>query len=189
MTTTTDYKCPGCDEQIEPEVDWIAISPVDGETYCESCHTSDMNYAAVVFVFGPGFEADSDGPIRYYVGSLFREDRWGEEPDLDFQQRYHRTDGWRGYTVTTIDGWVEIVDGWSTGDWGDPISDRKRPFREWCEGLHDGTIEPPCPVAVISDHTSNVFSTAMGVHVREDDREKFIEWLNGDLEVLHDALT
>lgn len=187
--TTTTYKCPGCEEEIDTENGCYAYSTVEDREYCESCRDSDLTYASVVTVYGPGYEPDSDGHQRYYIGSLFHEDRWGEEPDLTFQQKWVSTDAWRGYSVTTIEGWAEVIDGWSTGNWGDGTSDRKQPFRDWVEGLHTGEIVPPCPVAVIADTTSNVFSTAIGIFVPEDDMGRFAEWLNGDAEVLKEALS
>lgn len=188
--TETLTTCKGCDEPINTDVDSYWISPVDGEAYCDGCRESDMQSAGRVLLFGPGFERDSDGIQIVYVGSKFVEDRYGEEPDdLTFQHRWVSTDAWRGYAVTSIDGWVQILDGWTTGNWGDAISDGKRPFNEWVEALHDGDIVPPVPVAVITDVTSNVFSAAVGVWVPEEHTDRFRDWLNGDADRLLKALT
>lgn len=189
MSTTTIQKCHGCEADLDLDVDCYYDSEVDGHSYCSDCRDADFTSAAVVSVYGPGYAPDSDGAVRYYVGSLFREDRYGDEPNLTFHQKWVSTDAWRGYSVTTIEGWAEVIDGWSTGDWGDGISDRKQPFREWVEGLHTGKIVPPCPVAVVVDVTSNVFSSAIGIFVPEGDMATFAEWLNGDAEVLKEALS
>lgn len=186
---TTTFTCPGCESEVNTDTDCYGISTVDGKEYCEGCREADLGSASTVFLFGPGYEPDSDGPVRFYIGSLFHEDRYAEEPrDFTFSQKYVRTDGWRGYTETSIDGWTEVTTGWTTGDWGDSVSDRKAPFRDWVESLHDGDIDLPCPVAIVCDLTSNVFSTAIGVWVPDENADQFREWINGDLKVLEDAL-
>lgn len=187
----TEKTCKGCEQPFDPDTDFYLISPVDGEAYCEGCRESDLNSAGRVLLFGPGYAADRDGQPIVFVGSLFIEDRYGEEPSdgLVYQHNWVSTDAWRGYAVTSIDGWVEILDGWTTGNWGDAISAGKQPFNEWVEALCNGDVDPPVPVAVITDVTSNVFSTAVGVWVPEEYTDTFREWLNGDLDVLTLALT
>jgi len=189
MSTATVYKCPSCDEVIDTEND-MYYAGNDDRDYCEDCHNSDMASAATVTLLGPGWDMDDDGHVRYYVTQLFVSDRYGEDDTngLTFKQKYVSTDAWRGYNVTSIDGWSEIESGWTTGNWGDEVSDRKRPFRDWAEGLYTGDIEPPCEIALITDSTSNVFSTAIGIWVKDENVQQFTTWLNGDAEVLRDAL-
>jgi hypothetical protein len=48
---------------------------------------------------------------------------------------------------------------------------------------------PPVNVALITDPTSNVFSTGIGVWVADPDVDTFNEWINGELDTLRYALT
>lgn len=183
------YTCPGCEETYDSDIDGSCWSDVEEAEYCQYCRDSDMNHAAVAHLVGPDYPVEDGQASRFYVGSLFREDQWGEVPSLPFSYTYVRTSAWRGYSVVSIDGWTEVLDGWTTGDWGDSISNGKRPFREWAEGLLTGEVTPPCNVAVIFSPTSNVFSSAVGIYVPQDKVDTFREWLDSDAEVLHAALT
>lgn len=187
----TLIKCAGCADDINTEQDLFYGSENNGNTYCPSCYEADLRDASTVMLTGPDYERDADNePIRILVGDWFIEDRWAEPfTDLGIKRAYIHTDGWRGYHETRIDGWTEVLSGWTTGGWGDPISDRKQPFNEWAESLFTGENVPPVNVAVITDPTSNVFSTAIGVFVPDADVDTFTEWLNGELDNLRYALS
>lgn len=180
--------CLDCETVYDLDTDYLHWANLAEDWLCESCYESESQYASTVLLFGPDYPATrGDGPQRIYVADRFSMNMWGDEPELDVKRTYTSTDAWRGYYTTTIDGWVEVgLEGWTTGGWGDPTADRKRTFNDWVESLAD--VEPPVNVAVATDPTSNVFSTAITVYVAEDDREAFDEWLNGDREVLRDAL-
>lgn len=182
-------KCAECDGDIYPDFDDVQWSNVKEDWICYGCYETDQSYASKVILF-------DDHPLeryedRYiiYVGDLTVMDSWGDEPDLEVRRTYHSTDGWRGYHETKITGWSSVMDGWTTGDWGDYTGNRKRGFNEWVEALQEGEIIPPCRVAVICDPTSNVFSTAITVAVPDEDRDLFLEWLGEDtMEELEEAL-
>lgn len=182
-----EYACSVCEETFDTDVDWYNVSR-DGKEVCESCWENEGQYASTITFYGPD-TVDYGDRYRVYVTDLYTQDIWGEDPrNLTITRTYHRTDAWRGYHVTTIDGWTEMVDGWTTGSWGDSTSDRKAPFNEWLQQLHDGDIAPPCEVAVIVDLTSNVFSVGMSVWVPTDDADVFRSWLGADAQMLEDAL-
>jgi hypothetical protein len=187
----TIIKCAHCGDDINTEDDIFYGSEINGNEYCETCHHADMEDASTVMLAGPDYEHDIHGePIRILVGDWFIEDRWSETfTDLDIKRQYRSTNAWRGYYETTIDGWTEVLSGWTTGGWGDPTAERKQAFNEWAESLFTGAITPPVNVAVITDRTSNVFSIAIGVFVPEADAETFTEWMNGELDNLRYALS
>jgi hypothetical protein len=186
-TDDRNVKCADCEETFDFDTDYMQWANLAEEWLCESCYESESQYVSTVLLYGPNYPGDSDGPDRVYVADKFSMSKYGDEPDIDVRRDYTRTDGWRGYYTTKIDGWVEVgLEGWTTGGWGDPTADRKRTFNDWVESLKDET--PPVDVAVAADPTSNVFSTAITVYVQESDVETFDEWLNGEKEVLHDAL-
>jgi hypothetical protein len=186
----TIIQCANCSDDIDTENDVFYGSEHNGETYCQSCHHEDLNNASIITLFGPDYERQTEGPVRIFVGNWFVEDCWADPySELDVQRTYIRTNGWRGYHETRISGWTEVLSGWTTGGWGDPTSDRKQPFNVWAQDLFDGTYVPPVNVALITDPTSNVFSTAIGVWVADADVDTFNEWINGELDTLRYALT
>lgn len=188
--TDTLIKCANCSDQIDTDNDVFYGSEVNGETYCETCHHNDMRDASTIMLTGPDYERTSEGPYRIFVGSWFIEDLWGDPcSDLPISRIYKSTDAWRGYSETLIEGWTEVLTGWTTGGWGDPTAERKQPFNVWAQDIFDGTTVPPCNLAIITDPTSNVFSTAIGVSVPDDQVDTFTEWVNGELDNLRYALS
>lgn len=187
-TDDRSVKCGICEETFDLDADYMQWANIAEEWLCEPCYESESQYASTVLLFGPAYTGDADGPDRVYVTDKFAMSKYGDDPDIEVSRDYTRTDGWRGYYTTKIDGWTEVgLKGWTTGDWGDSTGARKRPFNEWVESLKDEA--PPVDVAVVADPTSNVFSTAITVYVPEDQVEAFEEWYGEEaIEVLHDAL-
>ena len=187
-TITNPVTCADCESVFDLDMDPLHYANVTDEWLCESCYESETMYSSTVLLFGPDYPGTrSDGPDRFYVSEKVSMTQYGDEPDLDFKRTYTSSSAWRGYHTTTIEGWVEVgLEGWTTGGWGDPIAEGKRTFNEWVESLADEA--PPVNVAIATDPTSNVFSTAITVYVEESNREAFDEWLNGDKEALHVSL-
>jgi hypothetical protein len=182
--------CAYCNDDIDTDVDNFYGSEIDGFTYCETCHHSDMEHASTALMAGPDYPHDSEGAIRIYVGDWFIEDRWGEVyNDIEFEREYKASDAWRGHYETRIKGWTEVLSGWTTGGWGDSTAERKQAFNTWAENLYTGEKSSPVNVALITDPTSNVFSTAIGVFVAEEDADTFTTWVNGELDNLRYALS
>lgn len=167
----SEIKCTECEEAIDPDNDDCQWSNVKEDWVCYGCYESDLSYVSTVTYIRPG-----DDPFKVYVGDLTVMNEWGDEVD-DVRRGYTHTDGWRGYHTTRLDGWTEIVDGWTTGNWGDGTGARKATFNEWAEALYTGDLEAPCEIAVVADPTSNVFSTAVGVWVADENVDLFNEWL------------
>ena len=186
----TLIKCADCGDDINTDDDLFYGSELTGDTFCPSCYRNDLENASTALFAGPDYLRVAAEPVQILVGEKFIEDRYGDPfTDVEVTRQYISTGGWRGYEETKIVGWTEILSGWTTGGWGDPTADRKQPFNEWAESLFTGENVPPVNVAVITDRTSNVFSTAIGVFVPEDDVDTFTEWLNGELDNLRYALS
>lgn len=80
--------------------------------------------------------------------------------------KYVRIDGWRGYTeVVPEPGFSKVDDDWTTGDWGDAISDEQGPDATERK-LHELEAKYG-DIWVIYTPTSNVFSTAYDVLIRD----------------------
>lgn len=186
-TITNPATCVDCESTFDLDTDNMHWANLAEDWLCESCYESETMYSSTVFCYGPDFPNTDDGPVRFYVSEKVSMTMWGDDPDLTFTRTYHPTDGWRGYHVTKIEGWEEVgLEGWTTGGWDDPIARRKQDFNTWAERL--ATHAPPVNVAIATDPTSNVFSTAITVYIPEGTREAFDEWLDGRREILYNAL-
>lgn len=189
MSETT-IKCDNCEDKIDTDEDIYYGSELSGKTFCPSCYESDRQSASQLLITGPNFQSDHGEPVKLYVSEDFVEDWWGEyisEPKVS--RTYISTSAWRGYHETTIEGWTEVLSGWTTGGWGDETSERKQAFNQWAQSLYDGETVPLVDIAIATDPTSNVFSTAIGVFVPTEKVEEFTLWINGELDNLRYALS
>jgi len=142
----------------------------DGAHFCEPCVSNSYNYASTVFLSDP-----REGVTKVTVTDIETINEWGD-PVRGIERGYVHTDGWRGYHETRLEGYTEVTNGWTTGDWGDGISDRKQSFNHWANDVIQGTEECPFRIALVFDPTSNVFSTAIGVWVDSQQMEDFAQW-------------
>ena len=192
-TTETETTCIECNESVDPEgQDDSRWSPIKEGRVCWGCYESASQYSSTIFFVSPVFDCS----VRGYINEIEIITEYGDEfdwavPSLrdKVKREWKSTDGWRGYYNTTVDGWVDVLDGWTTGGYDDPIARRKATFNDWAEQLCTGHITPPCEVVVVTDPTSNVFSTAVTVFVEACNVETFREWLTDDYEALYDALS
>jgi hypothetical protein len=186
----TIIKCDNCSDDINTDDDNFYGSELSSKTFCPSCYESDRQSASQIFITGPNFQNDQDEPVILYVSEDFIEDRNGEfitEPKVS--RTYKSTSAWRGYYETSIEGWSEVLSGWTTGGWDDPTGQRKLAFNRWAESLYEGNTVPPVDVAIVTDPTSNVFSTAIGVFVPTENVDEFTQWITGELDNLRYALS
>jgi hypothetical protein len=175
----------GCASSLPP-----TVTTRDNRAICPDCREADLDNAASAYLVGPGSAPDGGTYALVRVGDMVTEDIDGDPSPMEFTRHYVHTDGWRGYHQTNIVGWTEVAEGWTTG-WPDDTTRRKVTFNDWIQSLLDGTHVPPVGIAVICDSTSNVFSTATGIHVRDDDIPAFEEWMSTqspDLDGLKAAL-
>lgn len=185
MSTNTETNtCPICDETLDENTDrW---SNVREEMVCEGCIVNEGQYSSTLWLIEP------DGEVtKVYANDLEVMSEYGDHIDEPVIRRhYTSTDAWRGYYTTTVEDYVEVETGWTTGGWGDPTADRKQTFNDWAEQVIQGDEHSPVRLALTFDPTSNVFSTAVGVLVHKDDVEAFQSWLGEDTaRALHDSLT
>jgi hypothetical protein len=111
---------------------------------------------------------------KYYLGEYRAIDEYGD-PIYHIRRKYHKTDAWRGYYETSVDGTIEYDAGADL--WGESTD-----IRTLAERLHDdfknGVL--PIPVYIVTDPTSNVFAIAMSVLIAPRDKETLDLWLNGE---------
>jgi hypothetical protein len=175
-------KCCECNEEIDTEVDY-GWSHVQDAYLCTACRESDETSASVVQIVEGG------SVTKYYIGDHIRMDEYGDDlygTNLTIDRKWESSSEWRGYYQTTIQGWTEVLVGWTTGGWDDAIARRKQTFNHWVEGLLGGDLDCPVPVAIVSDPTSNVFS--MGISVLTPQPNEFNDWLCIEAEELKVAL-
>jgi hypothetical protein len=154
--------CGGCQENFDND-EGGRYSELVEAWICDGC-VEDANSSASSAYLVEGGVAE-----RFLVTEYEILDGEYEDAGNVLERRYVSTDGWRGYYETRPvgDNWTEAQSGWTTGDWGDAISDSKREFNAWAEAVISGTIQYGFPVWIVTDPTSNVFSTAVGVWIPE----------------------
>lgn len=181
-----EYKCDECHAIIDPHNDDSRWSTVREEYICWGCYESEQGHSSTLVVIDPSEES----PRKVYVNDYEIITEYGDNyTDLKVKREWHTANYYRGYYETTIEGWDDVLEGWTTGGWDDSTARRKQTFNEWAEELTSGELVPPCPVAIAIDPTSNVFSTAITVLVHKNNVEKFREWLSDDYEELTEALS
>lgn len=176
-------RCCECNEEVDVE-NGCGWSNVQEDHLCEGCQNSDYSSASQVQVVIDGVVA------KYHIGAHIRITEHGDDlygVDLKFSRAWQSSDGWRGHFDTTIEGWTEVLTGWTTGGWDDPTAQRKAHFNQWADDLLRGETFSPVPVAIVADPTSNVFS--MGISVLTPDPVALREWLDQDFQELHDSLS
>jgi hypothetical protein len=185
MTETTEeiITCVDCEEQIDPDDYYRYLD--DGGALCQGCEQSEFESASTaLFIGADGDRSKALVTNRFAVDAEYHEDTSG------LTRIWKSSNAWRGYYETSIEGYVEIpgLTGWTTG-WADETVARKIDFNTWVEKLwEDDESDPPVDVAVVMDPTSNVFSTAIGVHVKAEDVETFLTWLGTEFDILTSAL-
>jgi len=176
--------CADCDWVADADRESVEFAS-NGDVACQGCFDNAFNYASTVWLVPAHGESERFLVTDYGV----YEAEYLERVDAaGIERGYVHSSGWRGYFETRVDGYTEVTAGWTTGDWGDAISERKQSFNEWAQALIEGEQECPFDVAIVFDPTSNVFSTAIGVWVDTRQAEDFDAWLNGHRDVLEEAL-
>ena len=178
VTTEGPWTCPACKEEHDEDYrdGFARWSTVLEDDICESCWDDDLQYASVAVVWGPGAKegtgyGSEDTRDKYYIGSYNIVDKWYEDiyNGLNFTRTYHRIDGWRGYHATHIDGWTE-VDGGSLL-WGQSTKES-----DLLEFIQENEELLDFNVISIANLTSNVFSQAVDILVKDEDVEKWEEF-------------
>ena len=184
MSEDTENKCCECDAFVDSEGDY-GWSNVKGDYLCLGCRESDESSVSTVQVVEDGVTK------KYYIGDHVRMTEFGDDlynTNLIIDRTWVSSSEWRGHYETTIAGWTDVMNGWTTGGWGggDPTADRKAVFNIWADTILAGDVRAPVPVAVVADPTSNVFS--MGISVLTPEPNAFKEWLDTEFDELYEAL-
>ena len=180
---TVKNNCCECTAEVDVEGDY-GWSNVKEDYLCLGCRESDESSLSTVNI------ADAGVTTKYYIGNHVRMTEDGDDlynTNLTIDRTWVSSSEWRGHFNTTIDGWTEVLNGWTTGGWDDEIARRKVAFNKWADDLLRGEITAPIPVAIVTDPTSNVFS--MGISVLTPDPDTFKEWLGTELKELHNSLS
>lgn len=182
-----------CDVEFDTDVDDCRWSSLLEKYVCWDCYQSLSDAPSTII-----HVKDQHEVCKWLLNDFEIVDaEYGEEPFSEdasaftnnLKRVWKSTSAWRGHYETTIEGWREITTGWTTGNWGDSVGQRKQTFNVWAEAVTDGEIRLPVPVAIVCDPTSNVFSTAIGLWVAEDDYDTLKEFLAEGLGELHDSLS
>lgn len=176
-------KCCQCIKDIDTENDDYSWSATKDDYLCNECNDSDEQSLSTVTIV-------RDGTVKKcYIGQHVRmtedgDDMYGLAITVD--RKWVSSGAWRGYFNTTIDGWTEVMNGWTTGGWDDDTSNRKQTFNEWANDVCTGEISPPVPIAIVADPTSNVFS--MGISLLTPEPELLTSWMNEEFEIIKNSL-
>jgi hypothetical protein len=183
MSEDTENKCCECNEFVDSEGDY-GWSNVKEDYLCLGCREIDESSVSTVQVVEDGVTK------KYYIGDHVRMTEFGDDlynTDLTIDRTWVSSSEWRGHYETTIEGWTDVMNGWTTGGWDDPIARRKATFNQWADSVLTGEVIPPVAVAIVADPTSNVFS--MGISVLTPEPNALKEWLDTEFDELYEALT
>jgi len=183
MSEDTENKCCECNEFVDSEGDY-GWSNVKEDYLCLGCREIDESSLSTVQVVEDGVTK------KYYIGDHVRMTEFGDDlynTDLTIDRTWVSSSEWRGHYETTIEGWTDVMNGWTTGGWDDPIARRKATFNQWADSVLTGEVVPPVAVAIVADPTSNVFS--MGISVLTPEPKTFKEWLDTEFDELYEALS
>jgi hypothetical protein len=171
-------ECEGCKEKIKIE-DFEETSRyaniLEGEI-CEQCEEADLERPSTLIKWNGEKEV-------IHWGEFMAWDDDGDEPERWFwdilgknRREWKSTDAWRGYYETKLDGLVKLADGWVTG-WPDETVAHKQKAGDLFELLNSEREPLPGELFWLFESTSNLFSTASEILVRESDKEVIVEWL------------
>jgi hypothetical protein len=173
-------KCNNCESEIS-ENDYCNYDKEDN-ALCEECYYSSWEDAVKVFEYNNTEEVMTRIDYSYSLNKSLDCESWEEidgTPECIKSAEWKSTSAWRGYVdVEIADGYECIANGWSTGSYEDVKW--KWDFNEFFENISEGNITPPVPVWFIFSRTSNVFSTATDIVVRENQVDTFLDWLSDE---------
>ena len=175
--------CSLCGEPIKKQDDRMLT--IKGELSCMSCYENRYEYASTCFCFSP-----TGNSTEHFSRAFGNED--GEFPEPVKEEKWIRTDAWRGYTDWTLnEGFVEVCSGWVTG-MPDSSTRRKVTLADYFEKIKDRELIPPVEIWWIFGMTSNVFSTASTIVCRVEELPALQQWLEeaaGGLENIENMLS
>jgi hypothetical protein len=170
------WKCSSCSEEYT-ENDFEAIN-LKGESLCESCEGSAWEYCCTAIVKQNGEVNKYEWCSEFGFRDLKYYESLEEIEGLD-GFKYVRADGWRGYWDSVVaDGYTTLASGWSTERYDDVPYKHK--FNDLVDNILGGSLECPYQIIFAFGLTSNVFSVASDVIIRESEVEAFTKWLSAE---------
>lgn len=165
-TMTDTAVCISCDEPVNTDgTDDVYWANLAEGWQCWPCRESEEQYGATIVHLMPGAE-----PVRILWTEAFAFDMgYGEDVDLHEEypglaQKWHSTDGWRGYTDVTIpDGWEPVEDGEGSALWG-----TRTRTSDLAQSLIEQGDEVDREYLIVTAPTSNVFALTIDIFVREE---------------------
>lgn len=175
-------KCCGCTADVDTDDDY-GWSTTQNDYICLSCRENDESTLSTIYLL------NKNQKEKYLIGDHIRISDDGDDmrsSGLVVNRQWVSTSTHRGHYDTKIDGWVEVLCGWTTGNWDDPVAQKKIVFNEWVEGLLSGDSKSPVPIALVLDPTSNLFS--MGISVLTTAPDDFKLWTGELFDELNQSL-
>ena len=183
------FECADCNAPLT--MDDVQFGELSEKPLCQDDYDSDLEYASTLVEF-------SNEGKKTVIFSEHRgvEPEYGDSPSSWFTglfatwtgRHYESLDAWRG-SYNSEKGFEDIsliASGWTTG-WTDETTERKAKFNAFIGGIEEGIFDTPCPLYVLIEPTSNVFSQSVVLFVKKSDEETIKNWLN-DLEMTVDEL-
>lgn len=187
--TTQQCSSDDCEVTFDPDHDDCRYSPLLEGYYCWGCYESLTEGSSQVWFIYPDGNKERWIVNEFEITNEYGDEPYGETPATGLSRGWTRSDASRGHYDTKIDDWVEVMAGWTTQDWGDSVSDRKQAFNHWAEDMiqnEDAWI--PCPIAIVADPTSNLFSVGVAVWVRPGDEKTFADYLRDEAGLLESSI-
>lgn len=163
-TETTETVCYTCGDPVDTETGaddsrWANLAE---DWQCWGCYESDESHAATIVHLVPGEDVYK---VLWADGHAL-DLNYGEDVDINAEwpglsQRWHSTDGWRGYTV------VSIPDGWEPVDGGTALWGQHTRVADLAEDLVDRGEGVDREYLIVWAPTSNVFSITVDIFVKE----------------------
>lgn len=187
----TTMKCSNkeCESTFDPDHDDARYSPLLEGWYCWGCYEAMTEGSSHVWFVMPTGEKET-----WTINEFEIVDDYGDEPYRDdslgarISRGYHRTDAYRGHYETRINEWVEVMTGWTTQNWGDPVSDAKQMFNKWADNVIRNGEYVPCPIAIVADPTSNLFAIGVSVWVQAGNESVLADYLGEEIGILERSI-
>lgn len=178
MTKTKKIRCKGCEEEFRATEfeETATYANILGDLICEGCIELEHERPSTLIKWNGKKEV-----IHWGDYMAWTED--GDDPPAWFwellgknRREWHSTDSWRGYYETKLNGLVSLVEGWVT-DFPDETTADKARAGNLLVMLNNDRDPLPGELFWLFEPTSNVFSIASEILVKEEDRKAIVGWL------------
>ncbi len=170
--------CAGCKEEFDRKEfgNFEIANLLDGKFICAGCSESERERPSTLIKWNGIKEVVQFGKFMAWTEE-------GEEPEAWFiellgknRRKWKSSGGWSEYYETKFDGLVSLANGWVTG-WPDETIEHKKRAGDLFEDLNNKKEPLPGELFWLFESTSNLFSTASEILVKEKDKDSIVEWL------------